>query len=69
MIPLRPADGFDSRAAPSSEQARDWSLRALRVGRKGVVKKLAAQGIPEPWQQSPLLRNNFPLCLDEEGDG
>lgn len=67
VIPLRPADGFDSRAAPSSEQARDWSLRALRVGRKGVVKKLAAQGIPEPWQQSPLLRNNFPLCLDEEG--
>ncbi|MCM2329958.1 MAG: CRISPR-associated helicase Cas3' [Pseudomonas sagittaria] len=67
VIPLGPADGFDAGSAPSVEQARAWSLRTLRVGRKGLVQQLKALGIPESWQQSPLLRNHFPLCLDEEG--
>ena len=67
MIPLGPADVFDVGTAPCFEQATAWSRRTLRVGRKGVVKQLKALGIPEPWQQSPLLRNHFPLCLDEEG--
>lgn len=67
VIPLGPADGFDAGIAPSFEQARAWSRRTLRVGRKGVVKQLKALGIPESWQQIPLLRNHFPLCLDEEG--
>jgi CRISPR-associated endonuclease/helicase Cas3 len=66
-IPLWPADRFDDKTAPSFEQARDLSLRALRVARKGVVKKLQSQGIPDSWQQSPLLRNYFPLRLDEQG--
>lgn len=66
-IPLRPAEGFDDKAAPSIEKARVWSMRALRIGRKGVVKRLQSQGIPDTWQQSPLLRNHFPLLLDEEG--
>lgn len=67
VIPLGPADGLDAGIAPSFEQARAWSRRILRVGRKGVVKRLKALGIPESWQQSPLLRNHFPFCLDEEG--
>ncbi len=67
VIPLGPADGFEAGSTPSFEQARAWSLRALPVGRKGVVKRLKALGIPDSWQQSPLLRNHFPLCLDEEG--
>ena len=67
VIPLWPADRFDPRAAPASEQARAWTLWALRVGRKGVVKRLKALGLPETWQQSPWLRNCFPLCLDENG--
>ena len=67
VIPLGPADVFDVGTAPCFEQATAWSRRTLRVGRKGVVKQLKALGIPEPWQQSPLLRNHFPLCLDEEG--
>ena len=67
VIPLGLADGFDAQAMPSFEQARALSLRTLRVGRKSVVKRLKALGIPESWQQSPLLRNHFPLCLDQDG--
>lgn len=67
VIPLGPADGFDSLWEPSFEQAKAWSGLALRVGRKSLVKQLKAQGIPEPWQQSPLLRNHFPLHLDTSG--
>lgn len=67
VIPLGPTDGFVAETAPSFEQAKAWSLQALRVGRKGVVKQLKARGIPETWQQSPLLRNSFPLYLDELG--
>jgi CRISPR-associated endonuclease/helicase Cas3 len=66
-IPLWPADSGDGRAVPSFEQTRSWSLRALRVGRKSIVKRLQSRGIPDAWQQSPLLRNHFPLCLDEQG--
>lgn len=67
VIPFKPIDGFDAQCAPTFEQARAWSRRTLRVARKGVVKQLKALGVPESWQQSPLLRNQFPLCLDEHG--
>lgn len=67
VIPLWPADGFDPCTMPTAEQAKTWTLRALRVGRKGIVKRLTSQGLPEPWQQSPWLRNCFPFCLDEHG--
>lgn len=66
-IPLWPSERFDPGAAPDFTQARDWSLRGLRISRKAVVKKLQSMGIPDAWQQSPLLRNCFPFCLDEEG--
>lgn len=65
-IPLWPADGFGEKAVPSSDQTRTWLLRALRIARKSVVKRLQSQGLPEAWQQSPWLRNHFPLWLDEE---
>lgn len=67
VIPLGPADGFDIQVTPSFEHAKIWSRRALRVARKGVVKQLKAVGVPDTWQQSPLLRNQFPLLLDEQG--
>ncbi|NMG75344.1 CRISPR-associated helicase Cas3' [Aromatoleum diolicum] len=67
VIPLWPGDEFDTRVVPTPIQAHSWSLRGLRIGRNGVVRQLKAQGIPEPWQQSPLLRNHFPLCLDAFG--
>lgn len=66
-IPLWSADGFDAESAPSFEQARAWVQRALRIGQKRVVQQLKKIGIPQTWQQSPLLRNYFPLCLDAQG--
>lgn len=67
VIPLMPSDSFDSLVTPSFEQSKTWLLRSMRIGRKGMVAQLKTLGIPESWQQSPLLRNNFPLCLDEDG--
>lgn len=67
VIPIGPSDSFDLEKEPGFEQARAWVRRTLRVGRKDLVKELKARGIPASWQQSPLLRNHFPLCLDEAG--
>lgn len=67
VIPLMPSDNFDTLGAPSFEQSKTWLLRALRIGRKGMVAQLKTLGIPESWQLSPLLWNSFPLCLDEDG--
>lgn len=66
-IPIGPGDGFTENAPLNCEQARNWTLRALRVGRKSVVRRLRSQSIPDAWQQEPFLRNHFPLCLDAEG--
>ena len=39
----------------------------MSLSRKGVVKRLQAMGVPETWKKSSLLRNCFPLELDERG--
>jgi CRISPR-associated endonuclease/helicase Cas3 len=39
----------------------------MSLSRKGVVKKLHAQGVPEGWKESSLLRNCFALLLGAEG--
>lgn len=66
-IPLRPEDGFDCGTAPDFHRAREWFLKSLSVSRKGVVEGLRAQGVPEAWRRSPLLRNCYPLELDGMG--
>lgn len=65
-IPLWPGDIFESNAAPDFMQARQWYLRAMNVTRKGVVRKLKAEGVPDGWKKSSLLRNCFPLILDAD---
>ena len=35
--------------------------------RKGVIKRLKSQGVPEGWKKSTLLRNCFPLLLNAQG--
>nr|WP_320132924.1 CRISPR-associated helicase Cas3' [uncultured Holophaga sp.] len=67
IIPIRAADGFHPEATPSSVEARAWSLRAMSLGRKGVVAKLKPLGVPEGWKSSPFLRHAFALQLDEDG--
>lgn len=66
-IPLMPADVFSADVTPDFAQAKRWFLRAMSLSRKGVVKKLQSQGVPEGWKKSPLLRNCFPLVLNTEG--
>lgn len=66
VVPLWPGDEFRPEGTPEFDQAKQWFLRALSLSRKAVVKKLQAQGVPEGWKKSPLLRNCFPLTLDME---
>lgn len=65
VIPLWQGDGFDAETTPDFSKAKAWFLRAVSLSRKGVVKKLQAAGVPEGWKKSPLLRNCFPLVLNE----
>jgi CRISPR-associated endonuclease/helicase Cas3 len=62
-IPLTPEDGFVAESVPDFQQAKQWFLRAVGLSRKGVVMKLRAQGVPEGWKKSPILRNAYPLLL------
>ena len=66
-IPLCPEDNFLSGTLPDFELSKRWFRRAISLSRKGVVQKLQGQGVPEGWKQSPLLRNCFPLELDDQG--
>jgi CRISPR-associated endonuclease/helicase Cas3 len=65
-IPLWPEDEFNPVAVPDFSQAKQWYLRAVSLSRKGVVKKLQTEGVPEGWKESPLLRNCFPLLLETD---
>lgn len=64
VTPLWAEDGFDPAKTPDFPQAKSWSLRAMSLSRKSIVKKLQHQGVPEGWKNSPLLRNCFPLLLN-----
>ncbi len=66
-IPLWPKDAIRIEVTPEFVLAKSWFLRAVSLSRKGVVRKLRAQGVPEGWKKSPLLRNCFPLLLDVAG--
>ena len=67
VIPLYLGDECNLEITPDFSQAKQWFLRALSLARKGVVKKLKQSGVPEGWKSSPLLRNCYPLRLDEQG--
>jgi CRISPR-associated endonuclease/helicase Cas3 len=66
-IPLTPGDEFCPEATPDGNRAKQWFLCALSLSRKGVVQKLRAQGVPDGWKKSPLLRNCYALALDGQG--
>lgn len=67
VIPLLKEDGSSIEAIPDFFQAKQWFISAVSIARKGVVKKLQKQGVPDSWKKSPLLRNCYPLLLDKEG--
>ena len=64
-ILLWPEDEFQPDVVPEFTRAKQWFLRSMNLSRASVVKKLQQQGVPEGWKKSALLRNCFPLRLDE----
>jgi len=66
VIPLFPSDAFSPVMQPDFNQAKSWCLRAMSISRKGLVNKLKGLGVPEGWKKSTLLRNYFPLVLNDE---
>lgn len=66
-IPLWPEDALVSTTTLDFAQVRQWYLLAMSLSRKGLVQKLQAQGVPESWKKSPLLRNCYPLILNADG--
>lgn len=66
-VPLWREDRFDPEATPDFPVTKHWFLRAVSLSRRGVVMKLRSIGIPEGWRQSALLRNCYPLVLNEHG--
>lgn len=65
VIPLSSEDNFDPDVTPDFSRAKRWFMRAVSLSRKGVVKQLKAVGVPEGWEKSSLLRNCYPLVLNE----
>ncbi len=64
-IPIFPEDVFRPEAVSDFDRSKQWFMRAMSLSRKGVVHKLRAIGVPNGWKKAPLLRNCFPLVLDE----
>jgi CRISPR-associated endonuclease/helicase Cas3 len=66
-IPLWLEEGFNPETLPDFDQSKLWYLRAISLSNKKVVIPLKKLGVPEGWKKSPLLRNCFPLVLNEQG--
>ena len=66
VIPLFPADAFDDSREPDFAIAKEWSLRAVSLSRKGVVGRIRNKGIPDGWKKSSLLRNCYPMIFDKD---
>lgn len=66
VVPIYESDAFDPAITPDFAHAKAWFQRAMSLARKGIVKRLQAQGVPEGWRESALLRNAYPLRLDAE---
>ncbi len=65
-IPLWLEDGFIPETLPDFDQSKLWCQRAISLLNKRVVKNLKKVGVPEGWKNSTLLRNYFPLVLNDE---
>lgn len=67
VVPLWAEDEFSPEVMPNSVLTKSWFLRAMSLSRKDVVRQLNANGVPEGWKKSSLLRNCIPLMLDAQG--
>ncbi|HEY3488638.1 MAG TPA: CRISPR-associated helicase Cas3' [Candidatus Deferrimicrobiaceae bacterium] len=66
-VPLFPPEGFDPNSTPDFETAKRWFMRGVSISRKGIVRNLKDQGVPAGWNKSSLLRNAYPMLLDDIG--
>ncbi len=66
-VPFSPTDDFRPEVIPDVHQGKQLFMRAMSLSRKGVVHRLRGKGVPEGWRSSPLLRNCYPVILDQEG--
>ncbi|HNX77247.1 MAG TPA: CRISPR-associated helicase Cas3' [Candidatus Rifleibacterium sp.] len=66
VVPVFSNDDENLKSRLSMLEAKQFFLKAISITRAGVVKTLVAKGVPENWQKSPLLRNCYPLLLDEK---
>lgn len=64
-IPLFSSDNFDSEHTPDFAKAKQWFMRSVSLSRQNVVRQLKTVGVPEEWKKSSLLRNCYPLVLNE----
>lgn len=64
-IPLMSADGFSGDLTPDDRRSKEWFARAVSLSRQTVVNKLRKRGVPDGWAKSPLLRNCYPLVMDD----
>lgn len=53
----------------SSEMAIQMLRHAMNISKRDLVRALVTTGVPARWQLSPLLRNFYPLWLNERGEG
>ncbi|SDD83462.1 CRISPR-associated endonuclease/helicase Cas3 [Desulfuromonas thiophila] len=67
-IPLFSEDSFDQGETPDFTKAKQWFMRSVSLSRKNVVIQLKSEavGVPKGWEKSSLLRNCYPLMLNEE---
>jgi CRISPR-associated endonuclease/helicase Cas3 len=66
-IPLWLEDAFETKQIPDFVKSKTWFLRGVTLSRKAVVNNLKALGVPEGWKESSLLRDCYPLSLNEDG--
>jgi hypothetical protein len=66
-IAIFPRDKFNPSINPEYSVAKEFCLRAISISRKWVVKCLRKKGAPKGWAKDVLLRNYYPLILDENG--
>jgi CRISPR-associated endonuclease/helicase Cas3 len=65
-IPIFVDDTFAADVVPDGARARQLFVRAINVSRPEIVAALREQGVPEGWKGSPLLRNTYPISLNDE---
>lgn len=67
VIPIFSKDTFDVSAVPDFKVAKAWFMMAVSISRKCVVQRMRSKGAPVGWKNISILRNCYPMILDEKG--